>query len=136
MINMWQGCQKSPKDVHQSAHHCWLYQCHGPRVLHGSALLVRNKIMISSRYLLSTIIFSRIIENEILCGIEEGYNVVITGMNRGITVGIAVYRYCLVYYPYTYIGENLQKKLRKKIIGVIIGEGILKEYIGLKILNL
>ena len=64
---------------------------------------------------------SRVVENEVLCSIEEGYNIAITGMNRGITVGIAVYRYILVFYPHTNIGEYAQKNLRKKIVGIIFG---------------
>ena len=65
---------------------------------------------------------SPIIENEFVCGLEEGFNTAITGMNRGLTVAIAVYRYCLVFYPYSYIGDHAQRRLKLNTIGIIIGK--------------
>ena len=87
--------------------------------------LLDTKLVFSIQTL--KIILSRVIENEVLCGIEEGYNTVITGMNRGITVGIAVYRYILVFYPHTNIGEYAQKNLRRKVMGIIFGTEAFKQ---------
>ena len=55
-----------------------------------------------------------------LCGIEEAYNVFVTGMNRGITVAIAVYRYCLVFYPFAFIGDTFKQRLERNILNRIV----------------
>ena len=62
---------------------------------------------------------SRKIENEPYCFMEEFFNLFVQGMNRGITVGIAVYRYILVFYPFKCVGSF--STLNARILGIILG---------------
>ena len=55
---------------------------------------------------------------------EEGYNVSIFGMNRGLTVALAVYRYCLVFYPLRYVDPLQKKSLENKLKGLFLGESM------------
>ena len=45
------------------------------------------------------------------------------GANRGITVAIAVYRYCLIFYPYSYVEPLKKKMLELKILSMIFAFG-------------
>ena len=56
-----------------------------------------------------------------LCLVEEGFHVFISGMNRGITVAIALYRYCLIFYPLSYVDSRRLKDLERNMMKLILG---------------
>ena len=61
-------------------------------------------------------------ESVFLCFVEEGFNVFISGMNRGITVTIALFRYCLIFHPYSYMDASKMKDLQSKMIRTTLGK--------------
>ena len=58
---------------------------------------------------------------EELCFAEEVYNLFVTGVNRGITVSIAVYRFCLVFFPYSFLDPLNKKKLNLSVLTILLG---------------
>ena len=70
-----------------------------------------------------TFVSRRIIKIEELCFAEEAYNSFMIGANRGITVAIAVYRFCLIFFPYSYVEPLKMRVLEWKMFGTMFAYG-------------